>query len=44
MNLLLSRFRQDQQSNGAVQSLLIPVYSLTLELLCRIGLRHTRKS
>jgi len=31
-----SRFRQAQLSNGAVQSLLIPVYSLTLELLWRI--------
>jgi hypothetical protein len=43
MNLLLSRFRQAQLSNGAVQSLLFPVYSLTLELLCRIELRHMRK-
>ncbi len=32
MNLLLSRFRQDQLSNGAVQSLPVPVYSLMLEL------------
>jgi hypothetical protein len=43
LNLPLSTFCQDQLSKGAVQSLLIPVYSLTLELLCRIGHRHTRE-
>jgi len=42
LNLPLSKFRRDQLSKGAVQPLLIPVYSPALDLLFRIGRRHTK--
>lgn len=41
LNFPLNKFRQDQQSKGAVQPLLIPVYSPALDLLFRSGRRHT---
>ena len=41
LNLPLGKFRQDKLSKGAVQPLLIPVYSPALDLLFRIGRRHT---
>ncbi|TKS64596.1 MAG: hypothetical protein EWM73_00323 [Nitrospira sp.] len=42
LNLPLGKFRQDQLSKGAVQPRLIPVYSPALDLLFRIGRRHTK--
>ncbi len=41
LNFPLSTFRQDQLSKGMVQPLRTPVYSPALDLLFRMGRRHT---
>jgi hypothetical protein len=41
VNLPLSKFPQDQLSKAAGQSLLIPVCSSAVDLLCRFGRRRT---
>ncbi len=41
LNLPLGKFRRNQLSKGAVQPWLMPVYAPALDLLFRIGRRHT---